>query len=229
MNSLHFCPQLFDFDIEVKPILEVLVGKTTEQALLEVTEEEELASLQAHQAAYQELRYAEIAELHRLEERERRAKEEKVYTHQCKLLVTKQDVVPAVFMYAFIYISHFLYILVSLNFDSKSSSSSLAGFRFKEKGSKSQANVLNLLLFWLPEKETGSSGSGLGNWVSLLHQKQQSACLYWLVWSRVVQAKWGYLGSVRGAMCRVMHSSHPNSILELKQLLFGLAPSSLNF
>nr|XP_020665081.1 radial spoke head protein 3 homolog isoform X1 [Pogona vitticeps]XP_020665090.1 radial spoke head protein 3 homolog isoform X1 [Pogona vitticeps]XP_020665100.1 radial spoke head protein 3 homolog isoform X1 [Pogona vitticeps] len=71
--------ELFDFDIEVKPVLEVLVGKTTEQALLEVAEEEEMATLRAHQAAYQELRNAEIAELHRLEERERRAKGEKVH------------------------------------------------------------------------------------------------------------------------------------------------------
>ena len=41
--------QLFDFDIEVRPILEVLVGKTVEQSLLEVMEEEELASLRAQQ------------------------------------------------------------------------------------------------------------------------------------------------------------------------------------
>lgn len=41
--------QLFDFDIEVKPILEVLVGKTIEQALMEVMEEEELANLRAQQ------------------------------------------------------------------------------------------------------------------------------------------------------------------------------------
>ncbi len=44
--------QLFDFNLEVKPILEVLVGKTVEQALLEVMEEEELASLRAQQVNY---------------------------------------------------------------------------------------------------------------------------------------------------------------------------------
>ena len=44
-----FAFQLFDFDIEVKPIVEVLVGKTMEQALLEVMEEEELASLRERQ------------------------------------------------------------------------------------------------------------------------------------------------------------------------------------
>lgn len=41
--------QLFDFDLEVQPILEVLVGKTIEQSLLEVMEEEELASLGTQQ------------------------------------------------------------------------------------------------------------------------------------------------------------------------------------
>eukprot|EP00731_Ephydatia_muelleri_P037253 Em0429g3a len=40
---------LFDFDLEVKPIVEVLVGKTVEQALIEVMEEEELANLRAQQ------------------------------------------------------------------------------------------------------------------------------------------------------------------------------------
>lgn len=47
-TSLCFL-QLFDFDLEVKPILEVLVGKTMEQSLLEVMEEEELANLRAQQ------------------------------------------------------------------------------------------------------------------------------------------------------------------------------------
>ncbi|NWR85487.1 RSPH3 protein, partial [Furnarius figulus] len=69
--------ELFDFDIEVKPILEVLVGKTVEQALLEVMEEEELAHLRAHQRAFIELRNAEFAELQRLEEQDRRIREEK--------------------------------------------------------------------------------------------------------------------------------------------------------
>lgn len=41
--------QLFDFDTEVQPILETLVGKTIEQALLEVLEDEELQSLREQQ------------------------------------------------------------------------------------------------------------------------------------------------------------------------------------
>ncbi|KAM9382167.1 radial spoke head protein 3 homolog [Phaethornis superciliosus] len=69
--------ELFDFDIEVKPILEVLVGKTIEQSLLEVMEEEELAQLRAQQRAYAELRNAELAEVQRLEEQDRRYREEK--------------------------------------------------------------------------------------------------------------------------------------------------------
>ncbi|NXA52886.1 RSPH3 protein, partial [Nothocercus julius] len=69
--------ELFDFDIEVKPMLEVLIGKTIEQSLLEVMEEEELANLRAHQCAYGELRNAELAEVQRLEEQERRYSEEK--------------------------------------------------------------------------------------------------------------------------------------------------------
>ncbi|KAJ6664568.1 hypothetical protein lerEdw1_006141 [Lerista edwardsae] len=69
--------ELFDFDLEVKPILEVLVGKTIEQASLEVSEEEDLANLRVYQSAYRELRAAEMAEVQRLEEQERRHKEEK--------------------------------------------------------------------------------------------------------------------------------------------------------
>ena len=72
-----FVFQLFDFDIEVKPILEVLVGKTVEQALLEVMEEEELSNLRAQQRQFEELRNAELVETQRLEEQERRHREEK--------------------------------------------------------------------------------------------------------------------------------------------------------
>lgn len=68
---------LFDFDIEVKPILEVLVGKTVEQSLLEVMEEEELANLRSQQREFEELRNAELVEEQRLEEQERRHREEK--------------------------------------------------------------------------------------------------------------------------------------------------------
>ncbi|XP_066533880.1 radial spoke head protein 3 homolog [Hoplias malabaricus] len=69
--------ELFNFDVEVQPVLEVLVGKTMEQALLEVLEEEELAGLRTQQLAFQALRNAEMVEVQRLEEQERRRREER--------------------------------------------------------------------------------------------------------------------------------------------------------
>lgn len=69
--------ELFDFDLEVKPILEVLVGKTLEQALMEVMEEEELDRLRDHQRSFEDLRNAELAEMQRLEEAARRREAEK--------------------------------------------------------------------------------------------------------------------------------------------------------
>lgn len=64
--------------MEVQPILEVLVGKTVEQALLEVMEEEELAALREQQRIFEGNRNAELIETQRLEEQERRRREEKV-------------------------------------------------------------------------------------------------------------------------------------------------------
>lgn len=68
---------LFDFELEVEPILDVLVGKTLEQSMMEVMEEEELAELRAHQEDFVQLRNAELAETQRMEEAERRKFEEK--------------------------------------------------------------------------------------------------------------------------------------------------------
>ncbi|KAI4480582.1 hypothetical protein M0804_010135 [Polistes exclamans] len=68
---------LFDFDLEIQPIVEVIVGKTIEQALIEVLEEEEVAALREQQRRFRELRAAERAEANRLKEQERRLREEK--------------------------------------------------------------------------------------------------------------------------------------------------------
>jgi len=68
---------LFDFDMEVEPILEVLVGKTLEQSMMEVMEEEELQNMRAHQEHFEQMRNAELAETQRLEEGEKRRSEEK--------------------------------------------------------------------------------------------------------------------------------------------------------
>lgn len=68
---------LFDFDVEVDPILEVLVGKTLEQSMLEVMEEEELAAMKEHQDHFEQIRNVELAETQRMEEAEKRRFEEK--------------------------------------------------------------------------------------------------------------------------------------------------------
>ena len=69
---------LFNFAVEVEPILEVLVGKTLEQAMDEVLEEEELANIRKHRAAFEQQRNIELAEVQRLEAEEQRRLAEKV-------------------------------------------------------------------------------------------------------------------------------------------------------
>lgn len=44
----HFEPELFDFILEVEPVLQVIVGKTIEQARMELIEEEENETLRQH-------------------------------------------------------------------------------------------------------------------------------------------------------------------------------------
>ncbi|KAG5447424.1 Radial spoke head protein 3 [Clonorchis sinensis] len=82
---------LFDFDLEVREVLEVLLGKTLEQALLEVAEEEELANLRAQQSAFEEIRNAEIAEVHRLMEQDKRIRTEKEQRKQQYMTAVAQQ------------------------------------------------------------------------------------------------------------------------------------------
>ena len=77
METQIYEGDLFDLDMEVEPILEVLVGKTLEQSMMEVMEEEELANMRAHQEHFEEIRNAELAETQRLEEAEKRRMHEK--------------------------------------------------------------------------------------------------------------------------------------------------------
>lgn len=70
--------ELFDFDSEVQPILETLIGRTLQQALTEVIHEEEIADLREQQQKMMALREAEMSELRRLEEQEFRLQGEKV-------------------------------------------------------------------------------------------------------------------------------------------------------
>ncbi|EQC41266.1 hypothetical protein SDRG_01241 [Saprolegnia diclina VS20] len=76
---------LFDFDLEVAPILEVLVGKALEVSVMEVLEEEEIKEIRLRQDIFEQQRNAELAEVQRLEaeakrkydEKQRRLEEEK--------------------------------------------------------------------------------------------------------------------------------------------------------
>ncbi|KAJ3096779.1 hypothetical protein HDU97_005585 [Phlyctochytrium planicorne] len=85
--------ELFNFDYEVAPLLEVIVGKTIEQALMEVMEEEEMETLRKHQRDHEEKRNAELAEVQRLEDAERRRTEEKErrLAEQIRILKEKQE------------------------------------------------------------------------------------------------------------------------------------------
>lgn len=68
---------LFDFDFEVEPVLSVLIGKTLEQSMLEVMQEEELASLEEDKIRFEAKKNSELAEIQRLEAEEKRRFEEK--------------------------------------------------------------------------------------------------------------------------------------------------------
>ena len=68
---------LFDFDLEVEPILEVLVGKTIHVSMLELMQEEELEAIRRQQEEFEAIRNIELAEVQRLEAEARRRIEEK--------------------------------------------------------------------------------------------------------------------------------------------------------
>ncbi|ORZ38842.1 radial spoke 3 [Catenaria anguillulae PL171] len=84
---------LFDFDAEVEPLLEVLVGKTLDRARSEVLEEQELAALRKRQRDHAARRAAELAEVQRLEQAEKRRTEEKERrkAEAARLLQEKHD------------------------------------------------------------------------------------------------------------------------------------------
>lgn len=68
--------ELFDFDIEVDPILDVIVGKTLEEARMEVIESDELEIMRKHKQAYELERQAELLEVQRVEAADIRRKKE---------------------------------------------------------------------------------------------------------------------------------------------------------
>eukprot|EP00357_Protocruzia_adherens_P016559 CAMPEP_0115034536 /NCGR_PEP_ID=MMETSP0216-20121206/40720_1 /TAXON_ID=223996 /ORGANISM="Protocruzia adherens, Strain Boccale" /LENGTH=700 /DNA_ID=CAMNT_0002413461 /DNA_START=34 /DNA_END=2136 /DNA_ORIENTATION=+ len=68
--------ELFDYDEEVEPILQVLTNKILEQSRMEVLEEEELSAMRKHQREFEQLREAELMETQRLEAAELRRADE---------------------------------------------------------------------------------------------------------------------------------------------------------
>lgn len=68
---------LFDFDIEVEPLLEVLVGKTIHVSMLELMQEEELEAIRLQQEEFETIRNIELAEVQRLEAEIKRKAQEK--------------------------------------------------------------------------------------------------------------------------------------------------------
>jgi len=68
--------ELFDFESEVEPILQVLVGKTLEHARMEVLEESELSMMREHQQEFERMRDSELMEAQRMEAEEKRRSDE---------------------------------------------------------------------------------------------------------------------------------------------------------
>lgn len=68
--------ELFDYEVEVEPVLQVLVGKAMEQARMEVIEEDEAQILREHQAEFQVLRRAHLLDIQRVEAQDIRRAEE---------------------------------------------------------------------------------------------------------------------------------------------------------
>lgn len=58
---------MFDFDNEVQPIINNLIGKTLQQALDEVVQEEEIADLREQKQRILALHETELAELKKIE------------------------------------------------------------------------------------------------------------------------------------------------------------------
>ena len=70
--------ELFNFDEEVEPILNVLMSKIIEQSRMEVLEEEEIKEMKRKQREFEELRNRELCEVQKLEDKEARELAEKV-------------------------------------------------------------------------------------------------------------------------------------------------------
>ncbi len=70
--------ELFDFNLEVEPILEVLVGRTLVQAKYELIEDDERRDYLQHKRKYEQQREFELINLQRMEAARIRKEEEKI-------------------------------------------------------------------------------------------------------------------------------------------------------
>lgn len=82
---------LFDFDTEVDPIVESLVGVSVEQALIELMHEEQVAEIRRQQQVFLAIREAEMAELRRLEADELHLQSEKEHRLKLEKISTELD------------------------------------------------------------------------------------------------------------------------------------------
>lgn len=69
---------LIDFNVEVEPILSVLLTKLLEQSRMEVLEEEEMRIAKEQKRSFEQIKVSELAEVQRLEANEKRLEEEMV-------------------------------------------------------------------------------------------------------------------------------------------------------
>lgn len=77
--------ELFHFDEEVEPLLDVLVNKTLEQALMEVEEEHEIAAMQSFKAEWKARTALQMSEWQdQVKEEQRRWKQKEQVVRQCR-------------------------------------------------------------------------------------------------------------------------------------------------
>ncbi len=69
-------PDLYDYELEVEPVLEVLVGKALEHAAIEVIEDREGDSLLKHKRSFLQIKEAELMQTQRMEAARKRRIEE---------------------------------------------------------------------------------------------------------------------------------------------------------
>jgi hypothetical protein len=67
---------LFDFDMEIEPILNTLLTKILDESRMEVLEEDEIAQVKAKQRYFEEIRNREFMEVQRLDNAEIRRNQE---------------------------------------------------------------------------------------------------------------------------------------------------------